>query len=212
VPDGRVNNGRPLGSRNKRTEAIWAKLEARGDLDPVEYLSSLVANEKTPPDQRIAAAIALAPYRHSKRGLEPQPVPLVYVTTPVELPHPHVTSIPEVVANIEYLSGLRRDGKLDLAAADALISDMRLVRDALVEAAKLEVAQGGPPNQVIEIKGGLPPLRLGPEDGPILMPELNGHAGPAIDGLPGPAPGQKPAAHSPNASAAPAAPDPKPTS
>ena len=99
-----------------------------------------------------------------------------------------------------------------MAAADALISDQRLVRDALVEDNKHDIARNGPPNQVIEIKGGLPPLRLGPEDGPILMPELNGHAGPAIDGLPGPAPGQKPAAHSPNASAAPAAPDPKPTS
>jgi hypothetical protein len=181
--------GRPVGARNRRTAEIWEKLEARGDLDPVEYLSSLVANEKTPPDQRIAAAIALAPYRHSKRGLEPQPAPLVYVTTEVVLPHSHVASVPEVIANIEYLSDLRRTGKLDQASADSLISDQRLIRDGIIEAAKLEAAQGGPTHQTIEIKGGLPPLRLGPEDGPILMPVLNDcGVTPALDGVTTPIP------------------------
>src|SRR6516162_6879214 len=104
--------GRQPGTRNKRTEAIWAKLEARGDLDPIEYLSSLVANEKTPPEQRIAAAIALAPYRHSKCGLTPQPASLVFVAEPVELPHPHVTAIEHTLANIEHISALRRSGNL----------------------------------------------------------------------------------------------------
>jgi hypothetical protein len=160
LPKGRTNNlnGRPPGSRNKRTEEIWAKLEKRGDLDPVEYLSSLVDNEKKPDEIRIAAAVALAPYRHSKKGLDPQPAPLVFVETPVELPHPHVTEVGHVVANIEYLTNLRASGRLDLDACDRLISDQRILGANLIEAAKLEVARGGPKDQTIQIVGGLPKL------------------------------------------------------
>ena len=47
-------------------------------------------------------------------------------------------------------------------------------------------AQGGPRDQRIEIVGGLPTMPLGPNDSPIIMPELNGANGPAIDGLPAP--------------------------
>jgi hypothetical protein len=150
--------GRPTGSRNKRTEAIWAKLEKRGDLDPVEYMSSLVANPKTPPELRLAAATALAPYRHSKCGLTPQPVPLVYVEHPVELPHPRTTCVAHTLANIEHISALRRTGKLDQDTADRLVAEQRILRDGLIEEAKLLVAQGGPREQTIRVEGGLPPL------------------------------------------------------
>jgi hypothetical protein len=90
------------------------------------------------------------------------------------LPHPHVVELRQVIENTEYISDLRRAGKLDMAAADALISDQRLVRDALVEDNKHDIARNGPPNQVIEIRGGLPPLPLGPTDQPVIMPVLNG--------------------------------------
>jgi hypothetical protein len=114
------------------------------------------------------------PYKYSKCGTTAQPLPLVFNTVPVDLPYPHVTEIRHVVENIEHLSGLRRDGRLDLASADSLISDQRLIRDALIEEARLVLAQGGEPNQTIRIEGGLPPLPLGPKDQPVIMPALNG--------------------------------------
>jgi hypothetical protein len=159
--------GRQPGTRNKRTEAIWTKLEDRGDLDPIEYLSSLVTNEKTPPEQRIAAATALAPYRHSKCGLTPQAPPLVYTTVP-PLPHPACTDIRQAIENLEFLAGLRREGRLDMAAADAAISDMRLVRDGLIEEAKALIARRGPVDQHLVITGGLPDL----PGTSILMPDI----------------------------------------
>jgi hypothetical protein len=58
MPLGRTNNpnGRPVGSRNKRTEAIWGVLEARGDIDPAEHLSSIVSDPKQSAELRAAAA------------------------------------------------------------------------------------------------------------------------------------------------------------
>ena len=40
--------GRAVGTRNRRTEAIWGKLEARDDLDPADLFSSIVHNEQEP--------------------------------------------------------------------------------------------------------------------------------------------------------------------
>jgi hypothetical protein len=177
--------GRPVGARNKRTVELWDKLEALGHRDCAEFLSSIVHDEKADANLRVTAASALMPYRYSKRGLTSEPPPLVYVGHPVELPHPHVTTIEHVIANVEHVSDLRRSGKLDQDSADRLVGEQRVLRDALVEAAKIE-AEHGPREQTIRIEGGLPPLPLGEGVSPIIMPELNGHAGPTIDGLPGP--------------------------
>jgi hypothetical protein len=149
-------NGRPVGARNKRTQEIWEKLEKRGDLDPVEYLSSLVDNEQKPDEIRIAAAVALAPYKHSKRGLEPQPAPLVYVTAPVPLPYPRANTIEHTIRNIGHISALRRRGQLDQDTADRLVAEQRIIRDGLIEQAKLSVAQGGSLTHRTIIEGGLP--------------------------------------------------------
>jgi hypothetical protein len=152
---------------------LWGALEKRGDIDPAQYLSSVVSDKKKPELTRIQAAGLLMPYKYSKCGTTAQPLPLVYVDRPVDLPHPHVTELHQVIENTEYLSALRRDGKLDLAAADSLISDQRLIRDALIEEARLLIAQGGSPDQRIVITGGLPPLPLGPGDRGIIMPDHN---------------------------------------
>jgi hypothetical protein len=165
--------GRPIGSRNRRTVELWDRLEKRGDIDPADYLSSVVNNKRKPEEIRIQAAGLLLPYKYSKCGTTAQPLPLIYNTTPVELPHPGAVELRQVVENLEYLSALRRDGKLDLAAADSLISDMRLIRDTLIEEAKLLLAQGGSPDQRIVITGGLPNLPLGPGDRGIIMPDHN---------------------------------------
>jgi hypothetical protein len=129
---------RPTGSRNKRSIALWDELE--GDLDPVKCLSSVVTNPNKPDEIRISAAVALAPYKHSKLGLPPQPPPLVCTTMPA-LPHPACSGIRHAIENIEFLSALRRDGKLDAASADAAISDMRLIRDGLIEELKTLIAK-----------------------------------------------------------------------
>jgi hypothetical protein len=49
-------NGRPVGSRNKRDAELWSRLEARGDLDPAELLSSIVTDTKETKELRAQAA------------------------------------------------------------------------------------------------------------------------------------------------------------
>jgi hypothetical protein len=151
-------NGRPVGARNRRTVELWDKLEAIGRSDLAEFLASVVDDKNADANLRVTAANALMPYKYSKRGLTSEPVPLVFVETPVELPFPHVDEIAHTIANIEHIAGLRRGGKLDVASADAMVAEQRILRDALVEQAKLIAAQGGPRDQRIVIEGGLPPL------------------------------------------------------
>jgi hypothetical protein len=178
--------GRKPGSINKRSnEELWHRLEARGDLDPGDVLSGIASDLAERKELRIAAANGLMQYKYSKRGLSSEPPPLVYIETPIELPHPHVTAIEHVIANIEHVSQLRCTGKLDQDTADRLVGEQRVLRDAVIEAAKIE-AEHGPRDATIRIEGGLPPLPLGDGVAQIIMPELNGHAGPTIDGLPGP--------------------------
>jgi hypothetical protein len=63
-------------------------------------------------------------------------------------------------------------GQLDVATADSLINDQRVVLNAMVDEAKLLAANGDPsqPQQIV-ITGGLPELP-GTE---VIMPQLNGH-------------------------------------
>jgi hypothetical protein len=69
-------NGRPKGARNKRSIEIFDKLQARGDLDPAEHLSSIVSDLKASPELRAQAANFLLPYKYSKCGSTP---PLRYI-------------------------------------------------------------------------------------------------------------------------------------
>jgi hypothetical protein len=150
-------NGRPVGSRNKRDAELFARLEQRGDRLAVDILSEIANDKNEPKPLRIQAAIGVAPYQTAKLGLLSAPSPLVYTTVPA-LPHLACTDIRHAIENIEFLSALRRDGKLDAASADAAISDMRLVRDGLIEEQKLIAAHGGQKDKRIQIVGGLPPL------------------------------------------------------
>ena len=52
-----VRQGRPPGSRNRRTKEIFDLLRARGDKDPVDFLSEVVtnANNEHPVDLRAAS-------------------------------------------------------------------------------------------------------------------------------------------------------------
>jgi hypothetical protein len=150
---------RPVGSRNKRDAELLDRIAKRGDRLAVDILSEIANDPKEPKPLRIQAAIGVAPYQTHKLGLTPAPVPRIYLDPDaVQLPHPTCGEVADVVANIEYLTGLRASGRLDMDAADRLISDQRILGANLVEAAKLEAAQGGPRDQRIEIVGGLPQL------------------------------------------------------
>jgi hypothetical protein len=159
--------GRAVGAKNKRTQEIADKLV--GNRDPAAFLARLVADKTKPDELRLQASIALMPYKTAKFGLIPAPPPLVFVAQPVELPHPACTEIAHTIANIEHISALRRDGRLDQDTADRLVAEQRIIRDTLVEQAKLLVAQGGPPRQDIRIIGGMP-VQPGFEG--VLMPNI----------------------------------------
>jgi hypothetical protein len=54
-------NGRPRGSHNKRTAEIYYGLAERGDLDPADFMSSIVTNPDKPDELRVQAANMLMP-------------------------------------------------------------------------------------------------------------------------------------------------------
>jgi hypothetical protein len=76
-----------------------------------------------------------------------------------------------VNTNITYLHNLKLSGKVDVATADNLINDQRLLGNNLLDQQKLLIAQGGAPEQHIVITGGLPEL----PGTNIILPNLNGH-------------------------------------
>jgi hypothetical protein len=166
--------GRPKGALNKRSSALRDRLAALGHTDPALFLARIVDDKSVVRELRIQAAAALMPYQHPKHGTIPEPAALVFVVEPVILPYPHATTVAQALLNIEHVSGLVAAGKLDLAAGDNLISAQRIIRDGLIEEAKLLLSQGGPTDQVIRIEGGLPALPMAPGEGPLIMPQLNG--------------------------------------
>jgi hypothetical protein len=64
-------NARKPGTRNKRTEEIFSRLENRGDKDPVDFLSEIVSSKKESKELRVQAANFLLPYNYGKRGVIP---------------------------------------------------------------------------------------------------------------------------------------------
>src|SRR5262245_40418873 len=91
--------GRPKGSRNKRTAELFARLDARGDIDSADFLSSIVTNPNEPQEQRIQASGLLLPYRHPKMGTVPMPR---YVDQPIQLPD--FQSLEEAEAYLKQLA------------------------------------------------------------------------------------------------------------
>jgi hypothetical protein len=146
-------NGRTRGSRNRRNSELWARLEARGDKDPADLLSEIVTNENEQKELRIQAAGMLMPYKYAKVTA---PAPTVFIDQTININRP--TSIREARANIAYISELKSQGKLDLVAADSLISDQRALLDSFIDETKLLVAGQSDQPQAIQILGGLPRL------------------------------------------------------
>jgi hypothetical protein len=161
--------GRKPGSRNKRTEELFSRLEARGDKDPADFLSAVVSNEQEPKELRVQAANMLLPYKYSKT--QPSPA-LVYVEQEVQLPHPSPRTITQSNENILYLSGLKATGQIDLEWGNNLINDQRIVRDGLIDDAKIIASGQDYRDQTIHITGGLPTM---PGLEGLIMPQINGH-------------------------------------
>ena len=114
-PLGQTNNpnGRPVGSRNKRTEAVWGKLEARGDIDPAEHLSSIVTDPNKPAELRAQCANFLMPYKYSKRGTLQAPR---FVEDAI--PVPEFVSVQEAQNFLADIARRAGAGELELASAN----------------------------------------------------------------------------------------------
>jgi hypothetical protein len=164
-------DGRPAGARNRSSYELRERLKARGDIDPAEFLSSLVSNEKEPKELRIAASGQLMPYYHSKLGTIPVPVPKIYLETEIHLPCPEPKTIEQVNANIWYLHQLKLTGQIDQAWSDNLINDQRILGNNIIDHDKLLAAQDNPnADRKIIITGGLPSL----PGCDVIMPQING--------------------------------------
>jgi hypothetical protein len=167
-------NGRPVGSRNKRTQEIIDLIQERGDKDPLDALSDIITTNKDPSIVAQASSI-LAPYLHSKRGTAPVPR---LVDEPIPVPNfQSVAEAEDFLASIAKRSGA---GELELQAAQDISN---LVRNWIIsknDSTELELkvaAQGGTGRVVVEVIGGMPNL----PGTTILMPQLNGRHD--IDGV-----------------------------
>jgi hypothetical protein len=168
-PGNEHSKGRPAGARNRTSYELREKLKARGGKDPAEFLSDIISDKTQSTEVRVAASGQLMPYYHSKLGATPVPPSPVYVQEAVSLPKP--TTIQLAYENIAHLAEMKALGKLDLATADSLINDQRVILNALIDEAKLIAAQGPTSEMTIRIEGGLPTL----PGTNIAMPLANGH-------------------------------------
>jgi hypothetical protein len=174
-------NGRPVGSPNKKTEKIFRALEARGDKDPADFLSSIVTSEAEPKDLRVRAADMLLPYKYSKLGTTPPPR---FVEEPIEVPN--FSSVDEAEAFLAEIAQRAGRGELELQSAidvSTLVRNWLLSKHAKTGLDLKVQASGELGDQQILIVGGLPKL---PGYENLIMPQLsNGHT---IEAEPSPAP------------------------
>ena len=174
--------GRPKGIRNKRTEELWNRLEARGDKDPADILSAIASNENETKELRVQAANCLLPYKYGKHGSIIAPR---YIEEPIDLPRP--TTLEQANANIALISEMKAQGRIDLDFANSLIADNRMIADNIIAEEELKIKISNSPRlapeTTIRIEGGLPPL----PGTDIIMPEINGGLnGKTIDHEPAP--------------------------
>ena len=149
-------NGRPVGSRDKRTEAIWGALEARGDLDPADHLSSIVTNPNNSAELRAQAANFLMPYKYSKRGTLQAPR---FVEDAIPVPDfANMQEAQNFLADIARRAGA---GELELASANDISNLVKnwILSVTAQDELQLKIAKENPRGpQEIHIVGGLPEL------------------------------------------------------
>ena len=124
---GNAGKGRAAGSRNKRTEALWALVE-HGE-SPCAFALRIMRDDEQPPDVRMQAAKLAAPYIHPR----PQPEPRMVAF-----------DLPKLMVGTEGLLAvhealLRATATGDIALEDARdISSMLETHRRLVETIDLE--------------------------------------------------------------------------
>jgi hypothetical protein len=147
--------GRPTGSRNKRTEEIFLRLEERGDKDPADLLSEIVSNVQEPKETVCKAANFLLPYKYGKCGSIPA---ARYISEPVRLPR--ATTLEQANSNIALISEMKSLRHIDLDFADSLIADNRTIANNIIASEELKLKlqdhAGSAPEQRILIEGGSP--------------------------------------------------------
>jgi hypothetical protein len=185
MPIGHTNNpnGRPPGSRNKRTQEILDLIQERGDKDPLDALSNIVTTNQDPAIVAQASSI-LAPYLHSKRSVA-APAPR-YIDSPVQVPE--FQSVDQAETFLASLPVLLGRGELDSQTALELSTLTRAWISARHEREELQLKIANnrslSADTTIRIEGGLPPL----PGCDIIMPEINqGTNGHTIDHIPAPA-------------------------
>jgi hypothetical protein len=163
-------NGRPVGSRNRRTKEVIEQIIKSNNKDPLITLSEISSND---PDSAIRATAAnmLAPYMHSKMQSTPAPR---FVEESFDVPtFTHLSDAEQFLARI---AALVSSGELDIQTGLELSTlaknwiDIQYAREEL--AIKQYNAGSTEHEQTIRIEGGLPAL----PGTTITMPVLNGHA------------------------------------
>jgi hypothetical protein len=167
-PGHTLSPGRRPGSRNKRTEEILTRLENRGDIDPADFLSSIVSNNEEPKELRIQASGLLLPYKHSKCGTIPA---ARYIELQIDVNEfTHVSDAENFLAKIALLTAR---GHLDIQSAQELSGLVKAWIDTQYAKEELQF-KINPPEQrdtVIRVEGGLP-IMPGLEG--VVMPQING--------------------------------------
>ena len=146
-------NGRPVGSRNKRTEEIWSRLEDRGDLDPADVLSEMVSDKTLAKELRATAANYLLPYKYGKRGTIP-----VARFIPEQIEVPTFNTVQEAETYVAHIPVLLGRGELDSQTALELSTLTKNWLDFIYARQEYEIklaAQGGGSEQTIRILGGM---------------------------------------------------------
>ena len=155
-----VRQGRPPGSRNKRTAKLFNRLEARGDLDPADFLSSIITNPEEPKELRIQAAGLFMPYKYGKHGSIP---PARFLEEEIEVPEFTSVDVAEkFLAHITVLLGCNKL-ELDFASAFRELTVGWIQSQYAKQGIDLKAQAQGAINheQTIHITGGLPPLPFG---------------------------------------------------
>jgi hypothetical protein len=161
-------NGRPVGSKNLLTwhrDRAFEIAKERGYPHPALAMLEIAYDEKQPIERRDMMLIEAARYF----------VPKPKSVHPVEIDIPSLSSDTDLEG---FLATLIMKFKQDLEPLELSTMVKQLI-DAKRSRKELELKQisveGGPSQQTIRIEGGLDPLPLGPDDGPIRMPKFNGH-------------------------------------
>ncbi len=156
-------NGRPVGSRNKRTREIIEQIIASGNKDPLVTLSE-IQNSSPDLSVRATAASMLAPYLHGK--ITPSPMPR-FVETEIQLPP--LDSLENAVSSIALIESAVASNQLDVQSANDLIGMINafIAGKNIMEIAELQerlaaiesaIAASPASSQQVYVEGGLPPL------------------------------------------------------